>query len=695
MSFKISYIFIVLAVVCLHAPLRAQENLKVKGLDLFKNMTYKGRLAFLQGVPADEPAFLDSAFLEDSAYLLLQQLKRNGYLKPRVEGVFQVGDVSKRAVWEDEYSIQLDADFVADHATFYLQPGVLYYYKSIEVTGVTVLDEQTIRRYFIPDDFLVVTKSSRVFTDGNFEQRIHRLLDTLQQMGYRQAKVVAKDVIFDDDTGAVTATLSIELGPLHRIGQVTVEWINAAGAVEEEETESPDTLFTTEWEQSKRLALRNAAYRRGYADVEILRTVSERSLDEQGILTTDIHYRVNLNSGVEFAGVKFLGDDKTKPAVLERYIEMSAGDPLNPLSASSSRRQLMGLGIFKEIKMSYEPEDGPKRKVVYDLTPAPRKELDLLFGWGSYEWMRVGFNWTQKNPFGRAHRYEISGKQSFRSTNLETKYSVPRFFESAFTAYASAEYSFREEVSFDRLKRGVTTGLSRTLTKSDIILTLEYSYARENADRDSVSDFDSNDKARVGSVLGKLSLDRRDNFLAPTSGYMLYSEVNVASKLLGGSVAFQKIEFGASYHTVLIDYVLLHLGFRSGAIFSESDASNDIPFTERFFNGGENTVRGYLEGEAAPLDTNGEQIGSESFALLNIELEKPLFQNLSLVVFFDSVTNARDGYFEDGVESLSSAGIGLRYKTVVGPVRLEYGHNLNPRVSDPDGTLHFSIGFPF
>ncbi len=695
MSCKFPYMFVVLAVICLQVSLKAQENLKIKGLSLIKNITYKERLAFLQGVPAKEPALLDAAFLEDSAFLLLQQLKRNGYLKPEIEGVFDVGETSTRVVWEDEYSIQLAADFLADHATFYLRPRVLYYYESIAVTGVPVLDKRTIHNYFIPNGALVVTKSSRVFTENNFERRIHRLLDTLQQMGYRQARLIAKNAVFNDLTGAVEATVSIESGPLHRVGQVIVEWIDDPGAVERTEAETPDALFTTEWERSKRQALRNAAYREGYADVKIFKTVSEAVLNEQGISITDIRYQVKQNSVVKFGGVRFSGDAATRPAGLKRCIKMSAGDPLDPLLASESRRQLMSLGIFREIEMSYEPEDGPERTIVYDLKPAIRQELDLLVGWGSYELARVGLNWNHKNPFGRAHKYEISGKQSFRSTQLNAKYSVPRFLGTDLTAYTNADYSFREEVSFDRSKEGIAAGLSRTLVQSDISLILEYGYAREDADRSSSSDFESQDEAKVGSISGKLSLDRRDNFLAPTSGYSLYSDINIASGLLGGTVAFQKIELGASYHTMLLESVLLHLGLRTGAIFSESDASNDIPFTERFFNGGENSVRGYLQGEASPLDVNGEQIGAESFVLLNIELEKRLLQDLSFLVFFDTVTNARDGYFESRVESLSSAGIGFRYQTVVGPVRLEYGHNLNPREEDTSGTLHFSIGFPF
>lgn len=695
MSFKSRYIFVVFAVAGFHASLSAQENLEIEGLGFFENMIYKGRLAFLQGVPAKEPTHLDAAFLEDSAYLLLQQLKRSGYLKPRIEGVFEVGDATKCAFWENEYSIQLDAEFLADRATFYLKPRVLYYYESVNVTGVPILDERTLRHYFIPYGTLLVTKSSRAFTEGNFKQRIRRLLGTLMQMGYRQAKLIGKDAMLNHDTGKVATAVSIELGPLHRVGQVTIEWMDAAGAVINTETESPDVLFTTGWERSRQQDLRNSAYRDGYADVEILQTTSETVLEKQDVLVVDVHYQVKLNSVVEFGGTRFSGDEATSMALLKRYIEMSVGEPLNPLLASKSRRQLMGLGIFKEIEMSYEPKGEPTRTVVYDLEPASRKKLDLLVGWGSYELMRVGFIWNQKNLFGRAHSYEINGKQSFRASNLGTTYSVPQFFGSDFTAYTSAEYSFREEVSFDLYRRAFTAGLSRVIAESDIVLTLEYSYAREDVDRESASDFESNEEANVGSASGKLSLDRRDNFLAPTKGHSIYSEINIASELLGSAVAFQKVELGASFHAAILEFLLLHLGIRTGAIVSEGYASDDIPFAERFFNGGENTVRGYLQGEASPIDANGEQIGAESFVLFNLELETRLLQNFSLVGFFDTVTNARDGYFESNVESLSSVGLGLRYQTVVGPIRLEYGRNLNPRDSDPSGALHFSIGFPF
>ena len=81
--------------------------------------------------------------------------------------------------------------------------------------------------------------------------------------------------------------------------------------------------------------------------------------------------------------------------------------------------------------------------------------------------------------------------------------------------------------------------------------------------------------------------------------------------------------------------------------------------------------------------------------MANLEFEQGLTRTWSLVFFFDALGQAAsiDDWPVD--ESLFAAGIGVRWKSIIGPVRLEYGHNLNPREEDPSGTLHLSVGFPF
>ena len=88
-------------------------------------------------------------------------------------------------------------------------------------------------------------------------------------------------------------------------------------------------------------------------------------------------------------------------------------------------------------------------------------------------------------------------------------------------------------------------------------------------------------------------------------------------------------------------------------------------------------------------------VGAETYTLGTVELEQALTPRWSVVFFSDSLGFARriDHYpFDTG---LFSIGLGLRWRTLIGPIRLEYGYNLNPRPGDPSGTVLFSLGFPF
>ena len=91
----------------------------------------------------------------------------------------------------------------------------------------------------------------------------------------------------------------------------------------------------------------------------------------------------------------------------------------------------------------------------------------------------------------------------------------------------------------------------------------------------------------------------------------------------------------------------------------------------------------------------GQFVGAYSTTLLNLELEQALTGKLSVVGFSDTLMATADpGKYPFG-HLLYSVGLGLRLQAFVGPIRLEYGQNLNRRVGDPRGTLQFSVGFPF
>jgi outer membrane protein assembly factor BamA len=145
----------------------------------------------------------------------------------------------------------------------------------------------------------------------------------------------------------------------------------------------------------------------------------------------------------------------------------------------------------------------------------------------------------------------------------------------------------------------------------------------------------------------------------------------------------------------------LAFGARGGIIHSlDGDMVNDIPIDERFFNGGNTTVRSFTERDLGPHDGDNP-IGGEFFTVFNVEYTFPIYGELQGAAFFDAgnlLPNSEDPFARTsaGFDDMRYAiGLGLRYKLPIGPIRLDYGYNPDRRAGEDIGAFHFSFGFAF
>jgi outer membrane protein insertion porin family len=175
----------------------------------------------------------------------------------------------------------------------------------------------------------------------------------------------------------------------------------------------------------------------------------------------------------------------------------------------------------------------------------------------------------------------------------------------------------------------------------------------------------------------------------------VFSTVESATRYLGGDVNYERVEVSTSFHQALGKGTWVHLGLTHGAVVPFGSAANNLAFNKRFFPGGDTSLRGYKQDQASPKDSSGKVVGAETFSLGTVEFEQALTPKWSLVVFSDSLGQARRIQHYPFDTGLYSVGGGLNWRTIIGPIRVEYGRNLNPRPGDPAGTLHFSLGFPF
>jgi outer membrane protein assembly factor BamA len=681
-------------------PLNGQSNVEVTGLGFFRNRALDQRLAFLSGIPESETRELAYADVEDSAYLLLQLLKRKGYPNPRVSGTLNLADGQSLSVtWELPFVSQVSrasAEAVIERVRFTCDPGMLSFYRSIEIDGLTALDAKLARDFFLPSGVLFTRRTDRAFTPANFDSRINRLLAVLRSEGYRQAKVVQKDIERDPDSGAVDLELVIEEGPVFRVGKVETLIRQPEGVTESEESEAfQGAILNRDWLRERRQELLNRWYAAGYPEARVTVQEQAREAAEEKNVIVDVRFQLETGPLVKLAAVDVEPESLLVQSVFQRQVKLETGSVFNLLDVEEGRRRLLSLGVFRDVTVEEDFLEPGQAAARYVLDPLPRRTLKLLVGWGSYELGRIGASWEHLNLWQRAHRYELVAKKSFKSHLVEGTYVVPHFFDERITAYGRLGHEFREEISFDRTTTRFSLGASRQLALPGAEVSVEYAYENVDTTRGTERDFAALDRATVSSLTVRGILDRRNSIVDPVRGYDLNMSVKTATDLLGGEANFQRLEAGTSYHRYLGTALYMHVSFRYGTIFSRSPTSVNLPFNERFFPGGENTVRGYQRGEASPITLEGEEIGAESYALGNLELEQRVLRNFSVIVFWDGIGISEEQAAWPRDDFLQSVGIGLRWRTAVGPVRLEYGHNIDPRVGDPDGTLHFAVGYPF
>jgi outer membrane protein insertion porin family len=309
--------------------------------------------------------------------------------------------------------------------------------------------------------------------------------------------------------------------------------------------------------------------------------------------------------------------------------------------------------------------------------------------------VRVGLELEQYNVFGRGHHSRLKVVQSLKSSSADYNYTLPELVGKDLDVLLNANALRRQEPTFERTELGIGAGVRKFFKSIDSDLGLRYNYQILDAAGREVDPAFGRTNAHVGAFIIDFKHDRRDNALLPHSGYKLFTTLEAASEYLGGNANYQRFEFAGSFHTPLDEGRWIHIGVVHGLVNTLDDISKNLPFNKRFFPGGENSIRGYQEGQAGPRNAFGQIVGAETYSLASFEFEQALTDSISLVVFNDDLAFAREIGNYPFNETLFTVGAGLRWKTVLGPVRFEYGYNLNPRKEDPVGTFHFSIGFPF
>lgn len=687
-------LFSVKAATQTNAPTRAK--VKISGYGVLGNRELKRILKTVE-LGNRKPEFYGAVFVEDSALILSSRVKRDGYLKPKVYAYLTLehgGHIRVEA--QELLDNPLPRPLRIKRVQFKIIKGTLYHYEKLEFEGLETTKEKDARSYFVETGTLLELKRYRIYTPEKLKRGLSNLEEMLDRQGYQEGKADASEPILDDKTGAVSVRIKVHQGLRSIVQSIREDFYY------EHETDPKESMmvypkrpYSKVWQQDFTQSLKTNQFHRGYPDTSI-ELERLHSTNHDGRTFIDFLAKIRSGPQVHIGVVDFRGEKKTSERVMSRRVRVRRGELLDRIKAEEGRYRLAQLGSFETVDLTYQPVDEHTRDVNYTVKEGKTLDFNLLFGYGSYELLRGGFEVEQFNIWGLAHHAKLKAIQSFKASSGEFTYTMPEIVGHDVDLFFNGNALRREEVNFTRIEYGGGFGGHKYFKPYSTDATLRYNYQILNAsDVPGIVASEGPTNVAVGAIILDLKHDRRDNPLYPRKGYKVFFNVELASEYLGGEVDYQRINLSGSWHHKIGGGRLVSLGFSHGVDLTIGSSSTDLPFNRRFFPGGENSIRGYSEGKASPRNDRGQIVGAETFSLGTVELEQALTPQWSLVVFSDNLGFAErvQNYpFDTG---LFSVGGGLRWKTIIGPIRVEYGYNLNPRPRDPTGTLLFSLGFPF
>ncbi|WP_221030139.1 BamA/OMP85 family outer membrane protein [Actomonas aquatica] len=674
----------------------AEPELNVSGAGWLESNKIERSVRSLSQV--ETRSTLDANAIEDAVFFTLSAVAANGYLRAEVDATIErpSGEVLKHH-FDYRFAELLPRPLEAVRLDLEVIQGVRYHFGEVTTEGgEAVLSSERAHELLVPSGGLLNLRSDRMFTPARLRQGLDQIEVWLAARGYADARARAVSEERNHETGEVTVRVEIAPGRQWYVTSVDTD-AAPAGVDVPDLPVAADQIWTSGWQQDEVEKVRQAYFEAGYVDVR-LRAEREGEVADDGTMGAAVHIGVEPGTQVIAAPVQFAGDVVVADSVLRRRVEVTAGEPLNPSDVEATRRRLGRLRALAGVDVRYESAADGQRSPVFVLEEREPWESSLLLGYGSYEQVRGGVELRGFNLLRRSHQLRLEAVGSLKSLRGDMVYTVPDLFGETVDAKLRLFGLDREELSFQRQEYGAVASVTRrdlAWIKADFTAAYTYQDLRSRESELGTRAMDVVDTTSASLTLG-LSHDGRDNPLVPHEGLRWFAQIEAADPVLGGESGFQRLEAGLSWHRPLGDTNWLHVGLTHGTVLTlGQDSDRWLPANKRFFPGGENSLRGMTTGEASPRNGAGEFVGAKSFTLLNVEFEQALTRRISAVLFYDALgetARIQDGLWD---VQLHSVGLGLRYQTLIGPVRLEYGHNLTPRPLDPDGTLHFSIGFPF
>jgi outer membrane protein assembly complex protein YaeT len=572
----------------------------------------------------------------------------------------------------------------------------------------------------------------RYFGRQEFEADLKRIEAFYADRGYPDARVKSFDARLSEDQTSVKVQVNIAEGEPVTVERIVLEGFDPLP--DERERQLPAQLPLQQGRPLDRAllqasretaldALRDSGY--PYASVAMSETAGS---DRRRAV---VMLKAEAGQDAIFGPIEIVGNTSVSDAIVRRQLWFRPGQLYEQDKLRESQRRLYGLQVFQFVNVEPVGLENKSPEIVTRVTVTEGKHRRVTYGvgYGSEEKARGEIDWRHVNFFGGARTASVFARYSSLDRgvrlNLHQPYVINRFYSLDVTGQSW----FSDEPAFDLTTIGGRVTLTRQFRRGGGPLrravgpatTLAFTYANEWEDYtvsdEALADPTFRDElialgldpetGRGRGQLSSLAVDfgrnTTENILDARRGYVASLHLEQAGRWLGGDFDFYEFTTEGRYYLSLGDRAVIAVRARAGAIDAWGGEGDPVPFFKRYFLGGSTNLRGWGRYEVSPLDEGGLPIGGHTFVNFSTEVRVPLFKNFGAVLFLDGGNVWTNAWDFDLSDLRYDAGPGIRYNTPIGPVRLDFGYQLNPiegllvngEPQKRQFRVHFSIGHAF
>lgn len=538
--------------------------------------------------------------------------------------------------------------------------------------------------------------------NGDFEQLIAALYENARYAGEvrilldgRRLADLPPDASLGG-SGPVPVRILVDPGKQFRFGDVSVRDADGRAYSAGEQGLAPGQLAKStvilDAEQALVLELEREGH--PFAKVSGRDVVADHA---RGLL--DVSLELDAGPVAPFGQTAVDGAESVDSQFIARMAGIRQGEQYDPEELAAAEKRLRALEVFSSVNVRGSESLSGDGSVPVEVTVSERKHRYLGVGatYSSTDGGGLEAYWGHRNLFGRAEKLRIEGSVSRLGTTGQAKDMTWRgaaLFEKPGVLGPASKFVSRLEVeqenpdAYRRFSVEAAAGITYELTPQQTVsagVNVEYARLTDsfNVDLETIT---------VALPLEYVR-DTRDSKLNPTSGTRLSLLVEPTYEINGGAT-FVKLRAEASAYRALDADKRFVLAGRvaAGTIYGASLAS--VPANRRFYAGGGGSVRGYGYQDIGPVNAAGQPTGGRSLIETSAEIRIGVTDTIGLVPFVDAGLVSASETFS-GAKFKAGAGIGVRYSTPFGPLRVDVAVPLNKDATDPDYGIYAGIGQAF